>query len=83
MTQRGPSTSTTRLIGDLMNRYASSRLRHLVDAAVGRYYDAVFLRLDVLTQSPTGRCPCVACALEVSRVRTAVLAGLPAVRDPY
>ena len=61
-----------------MNRHASTRLRHFVDEAVGHRYDAVFLRLDVLTTSPVGRCGCVACGLEVARVRASVLAGLPA-----
>lgn len=62
-----------------MNRHASTRLRRLVDEAVGRRYDAVFLRLDVLATSPVGRCGCVACALEVARVRASVLAALPVV----
>lgn len=79
LTQRIPIASVARLIGGQMNRYASIRLRHLVDAAVGPRYEAVFLRLDVLAASPTGRCGCATCALEVARVRSAVLAGLPPV----
>lgn len=65
-----------------MNRHASTRLRHLVDEAVGPHYDAVFLRLDVLATSPVGRCGCATCALEVARVRSAVLAALPAAGTP-
>ena len=73
MTQRFAS----RLNGELMNRHASTRLRLLVDEAVGPHYDAVFLRLDVLATSPAGRCGCAGCALAVGRTRSAVLAGLP------
>lgn len=61
-----------------MNRDASVRLRHLVDAAVGAHYDQVFLRLDLLATTREGRCGCVRCAATLAARRADLLADLPA-----
>lgn len=60
-----------------MNRHASVRLRRVVDDAVGPHYDAVFTRLDRLTE---GRCRCASCHEQLLARCGALLAALPPVR---
>jgi hypothetical protein len=58
-------------------RSASTALRHQVDDAVGRHYDAPFLRLDLLLAGREARCGCDDCRALVDRTVAGIVASLP------